>query len=85
MNSSARFHLYLRPNDDEEWPPGRDGSVHQQMLGATTYQPGHDGEHSASPIGEQNQSEGNVGSYNEVPIFQNDLPSVTEEVGLRMS
>ncbi|GKA10481.1 ribonuclease H-like domain-containing protein, partial [Tanacetum coccineum] len=34
---------------------------------------------------ENNNSEGNVGSSYEVPIFQNDLPSVTEEVGPRRS
>ncbi|GKC77957.1 ribonuclease H-like domain-containing protein [Tanacetum coccineum] len=60
----------LRPNDDEERPPGRDGRVHQPDDGAITEHPGHDGEHSASPIGDQNQSKGDVGSltYRDIKI-----------------
>ncbi|GKA17760.1 hypothetical protein Tco_0697597 [Tanacetum coccineum] len=52
----------LRPNDDEERPPGRDGRVHQPDDGAITDHVGHDGEHFATPIGDQRKSEGNVGS-----------------------
>ncbi|GJX37482.1 hypothetical protein Tco_0250785 [Tanacetum coccineum] len=75
----------LSPNDKEEGSPGRDGKVHQLVTEANTDQPGHDDTHHATPLDENNNAEGNVGSSSKVPIFQNDLPSVTEEVGLRRS
>ncbi|GJW38085.1 ribonuclease H-like domain-containing protein [Tanacetum coccineum] len=77
----------LRPNDDEEGSSGRDGRVHQLVIGSDIDQPGYDDTHPITPIGEQNTSEGNVGSDNEiheVPIFQNVLPNVTGEGGLRI-
>ncbi|GJX94314.1 ribonuclease H-like domain-containing protein, partial [Tanacetum coccineum] len=73
----------LRPNDDEEGTHGRDGRVHQPEFRATTDHARHDGEYSATLIGDQTQSEGNVGSSYEVPVFQNDFPNTTEEVGPR--
>ncbi|GJT21609.1 ribonuclease H-like domain-containing protein [Tanacetum coccineum] len=75
----------LSPNDDEEGSPGRDDRVHQLVLGSTIDQPGHDGDHPATPLDEQTTSEGNVGINEEVPIFQNDLPNIIEEVGPRRS
>ncbi|GKA26417.1 ribonuclease H-like domain-containing protein [Tanacetum coccineum] len=72
-------------SNDEEGSPGRDGRVHQLVLGYTIEQPRHDGDHHATPLDEQNTSEGNVGINQEVPIFQNDLPNITEEVGPRRS
>ncbi|GJW70050.1 kinase-like domain, phloem protein 2-like protein [Tanacetum coccineum] len=71
------------PNDKEEGSPGRDGRVHQPVTQANIDQPRHDDTHPATPIDENNNFEGNVGSPNEVPVFQNDLPSITEEVGPR--
>ncbi|GKD19572.1 hypothetical protein Tco_1208730 [Tanacetum coccineum] len=44
----------LRPNDDEERTPGKDGSVHQPVHGAISDQPGYDEQHSTTPICEQN-------------------------------
>ncbi|GJR65424.1 ribonuclease H-like domain-containing protein [Tanacetum coccineum] len=44
----------LRPNDDEEGTPGRDGSVHQPVHGAISDQPGYDEQHSTTPVCEQN-------------------------------
>ncbi|GJY33132.1 ribonuclease H-like domain-containing protein [Tanacetum coccineum] len=70
------------PNDDEEGSHGRDGRMHQPVLGSITDQPGHDGDHSTTPIDEQNTSDGNVGTNQEVPSFQNNIPNITEEVGL---
>ncbi|GJR63745.1 ribonuclease H-like domain-containing protein [Tanacetum coccineum] len=75
----------LRPNDDEEGTHGRDGRVHQPEFRATTDHARHDEEYSATLIGDQTQSEGNVGSSYEVPVFQNELPNTTEEVGPRRS
>ncbi|GJV94796.1 ribonuclease H-like domain-containing protein [Tanacetum coccineum] len=75
----------LRPNDDDEGLPSRDGRVHQPDGGAPIDHTGHDGEHSVTPIGEQNHSKGNVGSNLKGPVFQNDLPNSSEEVGLRRS
>ncbi|GJW65565.1 serine/threonine-protein kinase MHK isoform X1 [Tanacetum coccineum] len=68
------------PNDDEKWPSGRDGNVHQLV---TDYmdQPGHDDQHIATPVCEENLFEGNVGSYIEVPTFENNSPNQTKEVG----
>ncbi|GJV52184.1 ribonuclease H-like domain-containing protein [Tanacetum coccineum] len=71
------------PNDKEEGSPSRDGRVHQPVT--NTDQPGHDDTHHATPLDENNNAEGNVGSSYKVPIFQNDLPSVAEEVGPRRS
>ncbi|GKF14027.1 hypothetical protein Tco_0055489, partial [Tanacetum coccineum] len=83
--SEPTTNIPLRPNDDKEGPPGRDGRVHQPDDGAITDHPGHDGEHSVTLVGDQNQSEGNVGSPIEVPVIQNELPSVTGELGPRRS
>ncbi|GKD20773.1 ribonuclease H-like domain-containing protein, partial [Tanacetum coccineum] len=63
--------------------PVRDCRVHQLEIGAITDHVRHDEEHSATPIGDQIQSEGNVGPFLEVPVFQNELPNTTEEVGPR--
>nr|GEV27894.1 uncharacterized mitochondrial protein AtMg00810-like [Tanacetum cinerariifolium] len=54
----------------------------------STLRPNDDEEGSSSRDGEQNTPEGNVGSDNEiheVPVFQNVLPNVIEDGGLRMS
>ncbi|GKD31548.1 ribonuclease H-like domain-containing protein, partial [Tanacetum coccineum] len=74
----------IRPNDDEEDSPSRDGRAHQPVNGSETEQPGHDGSSSATPLDEIDISEGNV-SLNDVPGFQNNLPSNTEEGGPRRS
>ncbi|GKB08115.1 ribonuclease H-like domain-containing protein [Tanacetum coccineum] len=71
----------LSPNDEEEVSPGRDGRVHQPVTEANIGQYGHDDTHLETPIDENNNFKGNVGSSYEVLVFQNDLPSVTEEVG----
>nr|GEV66272.1 ribonuclease H-like domain-containing protein [Tanacetum cinerariifolium] len=75
----------LSPNDDEEASYGKYGRVHQPVNGSTIEQPRNDGNHPETPLDEQNISEGNVGIDQEVPIFQNDLPNVTKEVGPRRS
>nr|GEZ24324.1 ribonuclease H-like domain-containing protein [Tanacetum cinerariifolium] len=85
FESKPTTKIPLRPNDDEEGPPSRDGRVHQPDDGAPIDHIGHDEEHSTTPIGEQNHSEGNVGSNLEVPVFQNDLPNSCLEIGLRRS
>ncbi|GJY16443.1 ribonuclease H-like domain-containing protein [Tanacetum coccineum] len=75
----------LSLNDDEEGSPNKDGRVYQPVLGSTIEQPGHDGDHPVTLLDEQNTSKGNVGINQEVPVFQNDLPNVTEKVGPRRS
>nr|GEU98724.1 ribonuclease H-like domain-containing protein [Tanacetum cinerariifolium] len=72
----------LSPNDKEEGSLGRDGSVHQLVIGANTDHPGHNGTYLATPIDENNSSKGNVGTFDEVHVFQIDFPNTTEEVGL---
>nr|GEV23008.1 reverse transcriptase domain-containing protein [Tanacetum cinerariifolium] len=76
----------LVPN--EEGSSGRDGRVHQLVTRANIDQPGHDDTHLATLVGEHNISEGNVCSYNKIPqvlSFQNVLPNLTKECGLRRS
>ncbi|GJR57492.1 putative reverse transcriptase domain-containing protein [Tanacetum coccineum] len=80
-----QFLMCLRPNDDEEGPPGKGGRVHQPDDGAITDHVGHDGEHFATPIGDQRKSEGNVGSPIKFYVFQNEFPNISREVGLRRS
>ncbi|GJZ17671.1 ribonuclease H-like domain-containing protein [Tanacetum coccineum] len=75
----------ISPNDKDEGSPGRDGGVHQTVIGANSDQPRHDDTHHATLIDENNISEGNVGSSYEVIVFQNDFPNTTEEVGPRRS
>ncbi|GKC64293.1 ribonuclease H-like domain-containing protein [Tanacetum coccineum] len=85
FESEPTTKIPLRPNDDEEGLPSRDGRVHQPDGGALIDHTRHDGEHFVTPIGEQNHSKGNVGSNLKGPVFQNDLPNSSEEVGLRIS
>nr|GEV97222.1 reverse transcriptase domain-containing protein [Tanacetum cinerariifolium] len=75
----------LRPNDDEEYSSGRDGRVHYSEQGSNLEEPRNDEENSVTPLDENNNSDGNVGLTDEVPVFQNVLPNVTEEVGPKRS
>ncbi|GJT26128.1 ribonuclease H-like domain-containing protein [Tanacetum coccineum] len=68
-----------RPNDDEEGPSGKDGSVHQPVSDFES-QPGHGDQSFATPLDDENSSEGYGGSHLEVPIFENVNQSETEEV-----
>nr|GEX59544.1 hypothetical protein [Tanacetum cinerariifolium] len=73
---------------NEEGSSGRDGRVHQLVTRANIDQPRHDDTHLATLVGEHNISEGNVCSYNKIPqvlSFQNVLPNLTKECGLRRS
>nr|GEU75404.1 hypothetical protein [Tanacetum cinerariifolium] len=61
----------IRPNDDEEDSPSRDGRAHQPVNGSEIDQPGHDGDNSTT--------HGRV--HQPVLVFQNYFPSNTEEGG----
>nr|GEW07104.1 hypothetical protein [Tanacetum cinerariifolium] len=75
----------ISPNDKDEGSPGRNGRVHQTVIGDNTDQLSHDDTHHATPINEKNIFEGKVGSSFEIPVFQNDLPNTIDEVGPRRS
>ncbi|GJW48230.1 ribonuclease H-like domain-containing protein [Tanacetum coccineum] len=87
IGRDGRAHQPVNGSETEQ--PGYDGDnsvthgrVHQLVSDSVTEKPGHDGSSSTTPLDEIDISEGNVG-LNEIPVFQNNLPSNTEEGGLR--
>ncbi|GKB74208.1 ribonuclease H-like domain-containing protein [Tanacetum coccineum] len=75
--------------DDEEWPSGRDGSVHQPGTDFGN-QVRHDGYHTSTPIKENTLSEGTLGLHQEVlvietqevPVYANVFHGQTKEASL---
>nr|GEX82470.1 ribonuclease H-like domain-containing protein [Tanacetum cinerariifolium] len=85
----CRVHQLVNGSETEQ--PGHDGDnssihdrVHQPVSEHVTKQPGYDGGSSATPLDETDISKGNVVLI-EVLVFQNSLPSNTEEGGPRRS